>query len=80
MTQTAKAIEFHFDFGSPNAYLAYKVLPGIAARQGAELNLIPVLLGGVFRATDPRPRPLPASATAWNTRRSSGIALSAATG
>ena len=25
-------VEFHFDFGSPNGYLAWKVLPGIAAQ------------------------------------------------
>ena len=27
-------IDFIFDFGSPNAYLAAKVLPGIAQRTG----------------------------------------------
>jgi 2-hydroxychromene-2-carboxylate isomerase len=47
-------IDFIFDFGSPNAYLAWKVLPGIAERTGAELNLIPALLGGIFKATNNR--------------------------
>jgi 2-hydroxychromene-2-carboxylate isomerase len=47
-------IDFIFDFGSPNAYLAWKVLPGIAARAGAEVNLIPALLGGIFKATNNR--------------------------
>lgn len=47
----AKTIDFIFDFGSPNGYLAWKVLPGIAARTGAKLNLIPCLLGGIFKAT-----------------------------
>ena len=28
-------IEFHFDFGRPNAYLAHRVIPGIEARTGA---------------------------------------------
>jgi 2-hydroxychromene-2-carboxylate isomerase len=46
-----KAIDFIFDFGSPNAYLAWKVLPGIAARTGAQVNLIPCLLGGLFKLT-----------------------------
>jgi 2-hydroxychromene-2-carboxylate isomerase len=47
-------IDFIFDFGSPNAYLAGKVLPGIAQRTGATVNLIPCLLGGIFKATNNR--------------------------
>lgn len=47
-------IDFIFDFGSPNAYLSWKVLPGITERTGAEVNLIPCLLGGVFKATNNR--------------------------
>jgi 2-hydroxychromene-2-carboxylate isomerase len=46
-----KTIDFIFDFGSPNAYLAWKVLPGIAARTNARVNLIPCLLGGLFKLT-----------------------------
>ncbi len=46
-----KSVDFIFDFGSPNAYLAWKVLPGIAARHGATVNLLPCLLGGIFKAT-----------------------------
>ncbi|WP_170167130.1 2-hydroxychromene-2-carboxylate isomerase [Paracoccus methylarcula] len=51
---TRKEIEFHFDFGSPNAYLAYQLLPGIAERHGATIRHVPVLLGGVFRDTGNR--------------------------
>jgi 2-hydroxychromene-2-carboxylate isomerase len=47
----SKTIDFIFDFGSPNAYLAWKVLPGIAARANAQVNLIPCLLGGLFKLT-----------------------------
>jgi 2-hydroxychromene-2-carboxylate isomerase len=47
----AKTIDFIFDFGSPNAYLAWKLLPGIAARHGATVRLIPCLLGGIFKLT-----------------------------
>jgi len=46
-----QVIEFIFDFGSPNAYLVLKVLPAIAERHGAEIRLIPCLLGGIFKAT-----------------------------
>jgi 2-hydroxychromene-2-carboxylate isomerase len=45
------AIEFIFDFGSPNAYLAYRALPPILERTGAELVIVPCLLGGIFKAT-----------------------------
>jgi 2-hydroxychromene-2-carboxylate isomerase len=44
-------IEFIFDFGSPNAYLAYRALPPILARTGAKLIINPCLLGGIFKAT-----------------------------
>ena len=47
-------VEFHFDFGSPNAYLAHRVLPAIAGRTGASITYVPVLLGGVFKATGNR--------------------------
>lgn len=46
------APEFHFDFGSPNAYLAHCVLPAIEARAGVRFVYVPVLLGGVFKLTN----------------------------
>jgi 2-hydroxychromene-2-carboxylate isomerase len=47
-------IEFHFDFGSPNAYLSHRVIPAIEQRTGARFRYVPVLLGGVFKATNNR--------------------------
>ena len=44
-------VEFHFDFGSPNAYLSHLVIPGIEERTGVAFEYVPVLLGGVFKAT-----------------------------
>jgi 2-hydroxychromene-2-carboxylate isomerase len=44
-------VEFLFDFGSPNAYLAELVLPGIEWRTGVKFEYVPVLLGGIFKAT-----------------------------
>lgn len=44
-------VEFHFDFGSPNAYLSHLVLPGLSRRTGVPIVYVPVLLGGVFKAT-----------------------------
>ena len=45
-------IEFHFDFGSPNAYLAELALPAIEKRTGAKFDYVPVLLGGIYKATN----------------------------
>ena len=45
------AFRFYFDFGSPNAYLAHKVLPAIEARTGIGAIYVPVLLGGIFKLT-----------------------------
>jgi 2-hydroxychromene-2-carboxylate isomerase len=47
-------VEFHFDFGSPNAYLAHLVIPEIARRTGARFEYVPVLLGGVYKLTGNR--------------------------
>ena len=46
------AVEFHFDFGSPNAYLSHLVIPEIEVRTGVEFTYVPILLGGVFKATN----------------------------
>jgi 2-hydroxychromene-2-carboxylate isomerase len=47
-------IEFHFDVGSPNAYLAHRVIPEIQQRTAARFRYVPILLGGVFKATGNR--------------------------
>ena len=44
-------VEFHFDFGSPNAYLSHLVIPAIEARTEVKFSYVPILLGGVFKAT-----------------------------
>jgi 2-hydroxychromene-2-carboxylate isomerase len=44
-------VEFHFDFGSPNAYLAEIALEAIEQRTGVKFEYVPVLLGGVYKAT-----------------------------
>jgi 2-hydroxychromene-2-carboxylate isomerase len=43
--------EFLFDFGSPNAFLAHRILPEIEQRTGVKFAYKPVLLGGIFKAT-----------------------------
>jgi 2-hydroxychromene-2-carboxylate isomerase len=45
-------VEFHFDFGSPNAYFAHKVIPAIEQRTGVKFSYVPILLGGVFKLTN----------------------------
>lgn len=48
-------VEHHFDFGSPNSYLAWKVIPEIEKRTGVAFIYVPVLLGGVFKLTGNQP-------------------------
>ena len=47
----SKTVEFYFDLGSPATYLAYTQLPKICAQTDTRLVYIPLLLGGVFKAT-----------------------------
>lgn len=44
-------VKFIFDFGSPNAYLSRKAIPGIEERTGASFEYVPALLGGIFKLT-----------------------------
>jgi 2-hydroxychromene-2-carboxylate isomerase len=48
---SAKTIEFFFDVGSPATYLAHTQMPRLAADTGARVDYVPMLLGGVFKAT-----------------------------
>lgn len=45
-------IEFHYDFGSPNAYLVHKVIPATSRKTGVGFDYVPILLGGVFKTTN----------------------------
>jgi len=48
-------VEHHFDFGSPNSYLAWKIIPEIEKRTGVTFENVPVLLGGIFKLTGNQP-------------------------
>jgi len=64
-------VEFQFDFGSPNAYLAELALPAIERRTGVKFEYVPVLLGGIYKATGNMSpgESLRGSRTSPNTRR-----------
>ncbi len=47
----AKNVEFLFDIGSPFSYLASTQIEALAKQHGAALQLLPVALGGIFKAT-----------------------------
>ena len=48
----SRDVELIFDFGSPNAYMAWRVLPGMLREAGGgRVTITPCLLGGVFKAT-----------------------------
>jgi 2-hydroxychromene-2-carboxylate isomerase len=49
---TRAAPEFLFDFGSPNAYLSHEAIPAIEKRTGVKFVYVPILLGGIFKATN----------------------------
>jgi 2-hydroxychromene-2-carboxylate isomerase len=44
-------IQFMFDFGSPNAYLAAKIIPDVEKRTGVRFEYVPALLGGIYKLT-----------------------------
>ncbi|HWV95936.1 MAG TPA: 2-hydroxychromene-2-carboxylate isomerase [Xanthobacteraceae bacterium] len=44
--------QFLFDFGSPNAYLSHRAIPAIEKRIGTTFEYVPILLGGIFKATN----------------------------
>jgi 2-hydroxychromene-2-carboxylate isomerase len=49
---TTTAPQFMFDFGSPNAFLSHEAIPAIEQRTGVKFDYVPILLGGVFKATN----------------------------
>ena len=48
------APQFLFDFGSPNAFLSHEAIPAIEKRTGVKFEYVPILLGGIFKATNNR--------------------------
>ena len=46
-----KSIELIFDFVSPNAYLVWRPLCALVARQDAQIKITPAFLGGMHRLT-----------------------------
>ena len=49
---SSAAPQFLFDVGSPNAFLSHEAIPAIEKRTGAKFEYVPVLLGGIFKATN----------------------------
>ena len=46
-----KIVTFYFDYGSPATYLAWTQIKSIIEEANATLNMVPMLLGGVFKET-----------------------------
>ncbi len=44
--------QFLFDFGSPNAFLSHEAIPAIEKRAKVRFEYVPILLGGIFKATN----------------------------
>jgi 2-hydroxychromene-2-carboxylate isomerase len=49
---SATAPQFMFDVGSPNAYLSHEAIPAIEKRANVKFEYVPILLGGIFKATN----------------------------
>ena len=49
---SATAPQFLFDFGSPNAFLSHEAIPAIEQRTNVKFEYVPILLGGIFKATN----------------------------
>ena len=47
----ALKVPFPFDFGSPSAYLAARLIPDVERRTGTRFDHVPVLLGGIDKLT-----------------------------
>jgi 2-hydroxychromene-2-carboxylate isomerase len=47
-----EAPQFLFDVGSPNAFLSHEAIPAIERRIGVKFEYVPILLGGIFKATN----------------------------
>jgi 2-hydroxychromene-2-carboxylate isomerase len=49
---SSTAPQFLFDFGSPNAFLSHEAIPAIEQRANVKFEYVPILLGGIFKATN----------------------------
>ncbi len=50
-----REIEFLFDFGGPNSWFVHRAIPAIEAKGKVKFRYVPVLLGGIFKATGNKP-------------------------
>ncbi|MFM5948887.1 MAG: 2-hydroxychromene-2-carboxylate isomerase [Novosphingobium sp.] len=48
-------IEFLYDFGGPNSWFVHRAIPAIEAEGQVRFRYVPVLLGGIFKATGNQP-------------------------
>ena len=50
-----REIEFIYDFGGPNSWFVHRAIPAIEALGKVKFRYVPVLLGGLFKATGNQP-------------------------
>jgi len=51
----SREIEFLYDFGGPNSWFVHRAIPAIEAQGKVSFRYVPVLLGGIFKATGNQP-------------------------
>eukprot|EP00112_Aurelia_sp_Birch-Aquarium-sp1_P010167 Seg2185.3 transcript_id=Seg2185.3/GoldUCD/mRNA.D3Y31 product="Glutathione S-transferase kappa 1" protein_id=Seg2185.3/GoldUCD/D3Y31 len=54
MASKMKEVVFYYDVICPYAYLASRLIEGVADAAGAKIKWRPVLLGGIYKATKPK--------------------------
>ena len=50
-----REIEFLYDFGGPNSWFVHRAIPAIEAAGKVTFRYVPVLLGGLYKATGNQP-------------------------
>ena len=50
-----REIEILYDFGGPNSWFVHRAIPAIEAEGKVRFRYVPVLLGGIFKATGNQP-------------------------
>lgn len=56
---SAHTVRFYFDYGNPYSYIASHRSEEICQQAGAELQWMPVVLGGVLQGSEIQPAQVP---------------------
>lgn len=52
---SVRTVQFYFDYGSPYSYMGSHLIEGVCERGGAELQWMPMVIGGLYKAHGTEP-------------------------